>query len=409
MSADSPDRFEPSAQQKAKQGKSASKRIALFVFIGAGFIFTLVATSILNSGGGVNGSNAPVNLFEASRGAQSIAPPRPKPPEPEPVQTPPPPPAPKPQPARQAYIPVPKVSDMRKQNQVQRLLAANAPTSIQAFREQTNNGGGSGQSGNNSDTLAEVSRLLSNAPASTANPASELAMPFMPQQQNSQPDPNGWNRKDAFTKQDLPEEYSQYTVVSPRSTFELKSGTLLPCVLISGLNSDLPGNMTAQVSENVFDTATGRYLLIPRGSKLIGTYDNQISYGQSRVLVMWSRLIFPDGSSLVLDNLKGADQSGYSGFKGAVNRHWGSIISSALFVSLLGAGVEIIAPTDNNNRDTNDPRTILAENAASAVADAIAQIIQREANRQPTIKIKPGYRFMIFVQHDIIFPRVWRN
>ena len=167
--------------------------------------------------------------------------------------------------------------------------------------------------------------------------------------------------------------------------------------------------MIAQVSENVWDTATGRYLLIPRGSRLIGTYDNQISYGQSRVLVMWSRLIFPDGSSLVLDNLKGADQSGYSGFKGQVNRHWGSIISSALFVSLLGAGVELAAPTDNGNRDTNDPRSILAENAASAVAEAIAQIIQREANRQPTIKIKPGYRFMIFVQHDIIFPRIWRN
>ena len=408
MSPDSPDRFEPSAQQKAKQGKSASKRIALFVFIGAGIIFTLVATSILNSGSGVNGSNAPVNLFEASRGAQSIAPPRPKPPEPEPVQTPPHTPAPKPQPARPAYIPVPKVSDMRKQNQVQRLLAANSPTSIQAFREQTNNGG-STPSGNNSDTLAEVSRLLSNAPASTANPAAELAMPFMPQQQNSQPDPNGWNRKDAFTKQALPEEYSKHSVISPQTTFELKSGTLLPCVLISGLNSDLPGNMTAQVSENVFDTATGRYLLIPRGSRLIGTYDNQISYGQSRVLVIWSRLIFPDGSSLVLDNLKGADQSGYSGFKGAVHRQWGSIISSALFVSLLGAGVEIIAPTDNNKRDTNDPRSILAENAASAVADAIAQIIQREANRQPTIKIKPSYRFLIFIQHDIIFPRVWRK
>ena len=88
MSPDSPDRFEPSAQQKAKQGKSASKRIALFIFIGAGIIFTLVATSILNSGGGVNGSNAPVNLFEASSGAQSIAPPRPKPPEPEPVKAP---------------------------------------------------------------------------------------------------------------------------------------------------------------------------------------------------------------------------------------------------------------------------------------------------------------------------------
>ena len=150
-------------------------------------------------------------------------------------------------------------------------------------------------------------------------------------------------------------------------------------------------------------------MLIPRGSRLIGTYDNQVAYAQTRVLVMWNRLIFPDGSSLVLDNLKGADQSEYSGFKGAVNRHWGSIISSALFVSLLGAGVELAAPTDNSNRDKNDPRSILAENAASAVAEAIAQIIQREANRQPTIKIKPGYRFLIFVQHDIIFLRIWYN
>ena len=337
--------------------------------------------SILNSGGGLNGSNAPVNLFEASRGAQSISLPRPKPPEPEPVPVPPPP-APKPQKVRPAYVPVPRISDLRKQKQEQRLLAASAPTSIQAFRDQAS----SPQTGNNSDTLAEVSRLLSN---SSVNNSVQTAngTPFTPQQ-NNRPDPNGWDRKEAFTKQDLPEEYSKFSIVSPRSAFELKSGTLLPCVLISGLNSDLPGNMIAQVSENVWDTATGRYLLIPRGSRLIGTYDNQISYGQSRVLVMWNRLIFPDGASLVLDNLKGADQSGYSGFKGAVNRHWGSIISSALFVSLLGAGVELAAPTN---------------------AEAIAQIIQREANRQPTIKIKPGYRFMIFVQHDIIFPRVWRN
>ena len=407
MSVDSPDRFEPSAQQKAKQGKSASKRIALFVFIGAGIIFTLVAMSILNSGGGVNSSNAPVNLFEASRGAQSIAPPRPKPPEPEPIPEPVPVPPPAPKKVAQAYVPIPRVSDLRKKDHAQRLLAASAPTNIQAFREMTHENANP-QSGNNSDTLAEVSRLLSNAPANTSQTMDSMGMPFMPQQQ-SQPDPNGWNRKDNFTKQSLPEEYSKHSVSYPQSTFELKAGTLLPCVLISGLNSDLPGNMTAQVSENVWDTATGRFLLIPRGSRLIGTYDNQVAYGQSRVLVMWSRLIFPDGSSLVLDNLKGADQSGYSGFKGAVNRHWGSIISSALFVSLLGAGVELAAPTDNGNRDKNDPRSILAENAASAVAEAIAQIIQREANRQPTIKIKPGYRFLIFVQHDIIFHHVWRN
>ena len=137
MSSESPDRFEPSAQQKAKQGKSASKRIALFVFIGAGIIFTLVALSILNAGQNMNGSNAPVNLFEASRGAQSISIPRPKAPDPEPVPAPPPP-APKPQKVRPAYVPVPRVSDLRKQAQEKRLMAANAPTNIQAFREQIN-------------------------------------------------------------------------------------------------------------------------------------------------------------------------------------------------------------------------------------------------------------------------------
>ena len=407
MSAISPDRFEPSAQQKAKQGKSASKRIAIFVFIGAGIIFTLVALSILNAGQKFNGSNAPMNLFEASTGAQSISIPRPKAPEPEPIPITAPAPAPKPQKVCPAYVPVPRVSDLRKQKQEKRLIAANAPTNIQAFKDNTNNNVSS-QSPANSDTLAEVSRLLSNAPVNTTAQNID-GTPFMSQQNNNNSDPNGWNKKDAFTKQELPEEYSKYTLTSPLSSLELKSGTLLPCVLISGLNSDLPGNMIAQISENVWDTATGRYLLIPRGSRFIGTYDNQISYGQSRVLVMWSRLIFPDGSSLVLDNLKGADQSGYSGFKGAVNRHWGSIISSALLVSLLGAGVELAAPTNNDRRDTDDPRSILAENAATAVAEAMTQIIQREANRQPTIKIKPGYRFMIFVQHDIIFSRVWKN
>lgn len=222
MSSDSPDRFEPSVQQKAKQGKSASKRIALFVFIGAGIIFTLVAMSILNSGGGLNGSNVPVNLFEASRGAQSISLPRPKHPEPEPVSVPAPAPAPQPQRVRPAYVPVPRISDIRKQNQEQRLLAANAPTNIQAFRDQTHNGGNPQNGNNNSDTLAEVSRLLSNAPANAAS-AADMSMPFVPQQ-NNRPDPNGWERKDAFTQQALPEEYSKHTVNSPRSVFELKIG-----------------------------------------------------------------------------------------------------------------------------------------------------------------------------------------
>ena len=406
MSAESPDIFEPSPEQKSKQGKSASKRIAVFVFLGAGVVFTLVAMSILNSEDGLSVSKAPVNLFVGSRGAESISIPKPKPPEPEPVPQPEPKPAPKPRKVRPAYVPIPRVSDNRKQEQLKRLMAAAAPTEIK-FEVRGQAGGNAQRAAqSDSDTLAEVSRLLANSPVPQQGMGGDMS--FMPQQNSGgQSDPNGWARKDAFTKQGLPEEYSQHVRTSPRSPLELKSGTIMPCVLISGLNSDLPGNMIAQVSENVWDTATGRYLLIPRGSRLIGTYDNQISYGQSRVLVMWSRLIFPDGSSLVLDNLKGADQAGYSGFKGSVNRHWGPIISSALMVSLLGAGVELAAPTNNYGRDTEDARSILAENAATAVAEAMSQIIQREANRQPTIKVKPGYRFMVFIQHDILFPRVW--
>ena len=409
---ESPDRFEPSLQQREKQGKSASKRIALFIFVGAGIVFTLVAMSILNSGDGLKSGNAPVNLFEASRGAESITPPKPKPPEP-PEPEPEPAPAPLPKQIQPMYIPVPTVSTRRKQAQVKRLMAAGAPTSIQAFRMDGKNGtkGGAGAGSDEaSAALAEVSKLLADIPAPQDGQGASSFMPMPPGMGTGGPasDPNGWNRKEAFIKQNLPEEYSQHIRATPRSPLELKSGTLLPCVLISGLNSDLPGNMVAQISENVWDTVSGRYLLIPRGSKVIGTYDNQVAYGQSRVLVIWSRLVFPDGSTLVLDNLGGADQSGYSGFKGAVNRHWGSIISSALLVSLLGAGVEIAAPTSNGDRDKEDPRSILAENAASAVAEAMSQIIQREVNRQPTIKIKPGYRFMIFVQRDILFPAAWR-
>lgn len=412
---ESPDRFEPSPQQREKQGKSASKRIALFIFVGAGIIFTLVAMSILNSGDGLKSGNAPMNLFEASRGAESITPPKPKPPEP-PEPEPEPAPAPLPKQIRPMYIPVPTVSTRRKQAQVKRLMAAGAPTSIQAFRmdgKDSSKGTAGAGSDEASAALAEVSKLLADIPVPQDGQGASSFMPMSPGMGAGGPggnasDPNGWNRKEAFIKQNLPEEYSQHVRATPRSPLELKSGTLLPCVLISGLNSDLPGNMVAQISENVWDTVSGRYLLIPRGSKVIGTYDNQVAYGQSRVLVIWSRLVFPDGSTLVLDNLGGADQSGYSGFKGVVNRHWGSIISSALLVSLLGAGVEIAAPTNNGDRDKEDPRSILAENAASAVAEAMSQIIQREVNRQPTIKIKPGYRFMIFVQRDILFPAAWR-
>jgi type IV secretion system protein VirB10 len=295
------------------------------------------------------------------------------------------------------------------------MQAASAPTAIQGFGKQDQSGAQSAAasqlSGASGTFPASIGAELANGAMGAVQSNAAGLMPGM----EAGSDPNGWARKESFKERALPAEYSQHTRVFPVSAYELKAGSILPCVLISGLNSDLPGNIIGQVSENVWDTATGRLLLIPRGSRLIGTYDHQVTYGQNRALVIWSRLIFPDGSSLLLDNLQGADQAGYSGFKGRVDRHWGSMITSALLVSLMGAGVELVtdnSKNNNNNNNNNNNKSVgdvLSERVATAIAEAMTQIITKGINRQPTILIKPGYRFTIFVQHDIVFPRAWSS
>ena len=329
-------------------------------------------------------------------------------------------------------------SNRRKDAQAQRLQAASSPTAIDGFtrREEANlnnlnnaDAGAGAQTGINVN--AGSNGISVNAPGvgpSGLQPVDTLGL--MQQSNNNSlggvggldgsnnglenaQETNGWMRKEAFLRKALPAEYSQHTRVFPVSAYELKAGALLPCVLISGLNSDLPGNLIAHVSENVWDTSTGHYLLIPRGSRLIGSYDNQIAYGQNRALVIWSRLIFPDGSSLLLDNLHGSDQGGYSGFKARVDRHWGTLITSALMVSLLGTGVQLASDRGrNNNNNNNNNRSvgdIFAERAANAISQALTQIINKNVNRQPTLTVRPGYRFTVFVQHDIIFPKVWNE
>ena len=421
-------RFTPT--RGAKVDKSSTKRIAIFIFVAAGALFTLVALAIVSSGDNIMSSRAPDEIIEASRSASVIIPPPPRQPEPEPEPTPAPvdngpqQPAAAPQaepqppaavsPARPAYAPAPapvvrlsSVTERQRQNQTQRIQAAAAPTAIDGFGKQSGSQGAA-------SLLSGATGTFDSNPAAEAQQNAANSMALMQQGMpgaDSDSDPNGWARKEAFRNKALPAEYSQHTRAFAVSALELKAGAVLPCVLISGLNSDLPGNLIGQVSENVWDTATGRHLLIPRGSRVIGSYDHQISYGQNRALVIWSRLIFPDGSSLLLDNLQGADQRGYTGFKQRVDKHWGEMITSALLVSLLGAGVELAAPNNNNNFNNNSNRKdvggILSERVATAIAEAMTQIISKGMRRQPTITIRPGYRFTIFVQHDIVFPRVW--
>lgn len=214
--------------------------------------------------------------------------------------------------------------------------------------------------------------------------------------------------KQAFFNQDLAEHgYLDHQMVEPRSPYELKRGSVIAATLITGINSDLPGLITAQVSQNVYDSATGRHLLIPQGARLLGRYDSEVSYGQSRVLVIWTDLIFPNGSSLMLGGMPGVDVAGYGGFTDEVDNHFGRIFGSAVLVALIGAGTEMMLPQDRNTFGTSNSAEDAARRSfAETFGQTANQAMTRNFEVQPTLQIRPGYRFNILVERDIVFPSV---
>jgi len=226
-------------------------------------------------------------------------------------------------------------------------------------------------------------------------------------------DPNGQIDKQDFLYSKAatltPHGYSQNIPVPQQFPLELKAGTLIPGIMISGLNSDLPGSVLGQVSEHVYDTATGQYVLIPKGSRLIGVYSSNVTYGQSRALVVWNRIVFPNGTSLNIAGSQGMDRAGYSGMSGVVNSHWGKIISTAIFASLFIAGAEVLNPKvdNNNNNGTKSPSQAMSEAVAISILEMGGRMMEKAMNIQPTIKIRPGTRFNIFVAQDVVFPNAW--
>ena len=138
------------------------------------------------------------------------------------------------------------------------------------------------------------------------------------------------------------------------SPFELKRGSVIPATLVTGINSDLPGRITAQVSQNVYDSATGHQLLIPQGAKLFGRYDSDVSFGQSRVLVVWTDIIFPNGSTLQIGGMAGTDSAGYGGFKDKVDNHYLRTFGSAILVALIGTGTDLLQPQDRSGIGATD-------------------------------------------------------
>ncbi len=181
------------------------------------------------------------------------------------------------------------------------------------------------------------------------------------------------------------------------SKYILQAGAVIPAALITGLRSDLPGQVTAQVTEDVYDSPTGKILLIPQGARLVGQYDAQIAFGQTRALLVWSRLIMPNGRSIVLERQPGADTEGYAGLEDEVDNHWGMLFKAAILSTLLSVGSE--AGTSNSE---NSLAQAIRQGASQSFSQVGEQVVGRSLNIQPTITIRPGFPVRVMVTHDLV-------
>ena len=228
-----------------------------------------------------------------------------------------------------------------------------------------------------------------------AGPASTAAQPTDPAVAQ-----NGQGQKEAFLKGGSTETRNSGNLQMPTSPYQVMAGTVIAGALVTGIKSDLPGDVIATVTEPVYDTATGKFLLIPQGSRILGRYNSQVNYGQSRVQMVWNRIILPDTSSLTLDNLVGTDPAGYAGVEDEVDRHWGRILAGAALTTLLGVGAELAAP--ENRQDGN--RIIIAgrDGLQDSVNQVGQEITRRNMNIQPTLTSRPGLPVRIIVNRDLV-------
>jgi type IV secretion system protein TrbI len=186
-------------------------------------------------------------------------------------------------------------------------------------------------------------------------------------------------------------------VQPPASTYVLQAGAVIPASLITGLRSDLPGQVTAQVTEDIYDSPTGKILLIPQGARLIGQYDAQIAFGQSRALLVWSRLIMPNGRSILLERQPGTDSEGYAGLEDEVDNHWGTLFEAAVLSTVLSIGSEVGTSTSENSLVQ-----AIRQGASQSFNQVGEQVVGRSLNVQPTITIRPGFPVRVLVTRDLV-------
>jgi type IV secretion system protein TrbI len=244
--------------------------------------------------------------------------------------------------------------------------------------------------------------VKSTTAASALQPSDRTAMTVVRRvttdDDNLGPEQTDQPHKLAFLTSGLETEiYNRHGLQTPVSSYQLMAGTVISASLVTGLNSDLPGFVIAQVTEHVYDTATGRHLLVPQGTRLVGKYDSVVAFGQERALVVWQRLIFPDGSSIVVDNLPATDTGGYAGLADEVDLHTWKLLKGVALATVLGVGSQLaFGSTDS------DLVKALRESTQSTTNRAGQRLVERNLNVQPTITVRPGWPLRVIVHKDLI-------
>ncbi|HEY3887211.1 MAG TPA: TrbI/VirB10 family protein [Caulobacteraceae bacterium] len=238
---------------------------------------------------------------------------------------------------------------------------------------------------NPASAVAVVSQALAGAPAAVAPPATPN-------------DPSTEDHKLAFLNGAVDHRtVSPDRVEAPASPHVLQAGAVIEAALLTGLRSDLPGEVTAQVTSDVYDSPTGKVLLIPQGARLIGQYDAQVSFGQSRALLVWNRLIFPNGRSIVLERQPGTDAAGFAGLEDRVNNHWGMLFKAAILSTILSVGAEAGTSDAENNL-----AQAIRQGASQSFNRVGQQVVGRSLNVPPSITIRPGFPVRVMVIHDLV-------
>ena len=208
------------------------------------------------------------------------------------------------------------------------------------------------------------------------------------------------------------EAYVQAEFIEQLTPYELKAGSIIPAVLITGLNSDLPGDVVAQVSRDVYDSQQQRFLIVPKGTRLLGRYDSDVAFGQTRALIAWTRMVYPDGRSVALPGFNATGKNGMTGLRDGVDRHLLAAFGSAGAIAVLGAGVQLAADSGDDGGGVNqqpDPQDVIASQIALEISRVATELLRRNLDRAPTVTIRPGFRFNVFVNRDLALPQPYRD